>query len=69
NFCFNDRANATVFGENNGKFTFRVEKPRCATIFTAGKTRFSSRAGAKRFTVPPSQFFPSPLYRRIVRGP
>ncbi|WAY96766.1 hypothetical protein, partial [Serratia marcescens] len=68
NFCFNDHANATVFGENSDKFTFRIEKRRRAAIFTAGKTRFSSRAAARRFTAPPSQFFPSPLYRWIVCG-
>jgi hypothetical protein len=68
NFCFNDHANATVFGENSGKFAFRIEKRRCTTIFAAVKVRFSSRAAARRFTAPPSQFFPSPLYRRIVCG-
>ncbi|WP_274873823.1 hypothetical protein, partial [Serratia marcescens] len=67
-FCFNDHANAIVFGENSDKFTFRLEQRRCAAISTAAKARFSSCAAARRFTAPPSQFFPSPLYPRIVCG-
>ncbi|MEW7001281.1 hypothetical protein M5585_18350 [Serratia ureilytica] len=61
NFCFNDHANATVFGENSGKFTFRIEKRRRAAIFTAGKTRFSSRAAARRFTARRHNFSPRPF--------
>ncbi|MEX5715607.1 hypothetical protein IC615_16420 [Serratia ureilytica] len=68
NFCFNDRANATVFGENNGKLALQVEKRRWAALFMAANRAFRQR---RRMAVyrPPSQFFLSPLYRRIVCGP
>uniref|UniRef100_UPI0023809EC8 hypothetical protein n=1 Tax=Serratia marcescens TaxID=615 RepID=UPI0023809EC8 len=62
-FCFNDHANAIVFGENSGKFTFRLEKRRCAAISIAANARFFSRAAADALPPRRHNFFPRPFTR------